>query len=449
MKKIALISHSDDLHGAEKMLLHLALLLREEGVFSPILFIPNGSGLFRDEAVKHNLQYYSYESAPWHIYKTSFNDYFTAFHFSYSSLRSILIENPCDLVLVNTHVNAVPVNLAVEFDVPLIVWSHGVIDASMVEPTIEFSYIINKWVLNTATKLVVVSKWTGEYYRYFYSSRDYEVIPNWLSEVPLDDYSALKSKSGNFICLGSHEDIKGIDVLIDAAILLKKKGYSFKIDLFGDGPLYDQHKNKIKKHSLTRNVQLHGFVSDVKSLYRDKLCVISPSFVDSFGLTLIEGMSNKIPAIATRSGGAEEIIEDGVTGFLVDRGDYVAMAEKMMFFLQNPDKAEKMGNAGYYVFEERFSKQSAKAKVHSVLNATLISYKGYNQDVKFTSEFFNGLMAVVLNEKETLLNHKNLKADLGFETIIRRNRSWLLPPGSLQERFARFIYSRFFLKSNT
>jgi glycosyltransferase involved in cell wall biosynthesis len=382
MNTIGLISHSVGLQGAEKMLLNLSILLKSSNRFYPLLFIPDSVGPLYDEAKRHGIRCLCYQPAPWHISQINLNSFPVIFRESYESLKNALNENPCDLILVNTHVSIVPVNIAISLDVPLIIWCHGIIDASMVEPTYGFSHLLNQWLLSAGSKLVVVSKWTGEYYRSFYGVEDYSLLPNWLpSETVIDSFQE-KYRSGKFVCLGSHEDIKGIDVLINAAIEINRRGCKFEIDLFGNGPLHKQLQKKVNENFLAHRIHFYGFVSSTKDVYADKLCVISPSYVDSFGLTVIEGMANKTPVIATRAGGPEEVIKDGFTGVLIDRGDHVALADKMEFFLNNPNEAQRMGENGYTVFQERYSEKVARETVYSILDETMVKYKGYNSDKK-------------------------------------------------------------------
>ena len=398
MKTIALISHSAGLQGAEKMLLNLAILLKNGNRFSPLLFIPDSPGPLYDEARKHGIRYFSYQSPPWHISQINLTSFSVAFRASFTSLKNALIENPCELILVNTHVSIVPVNVAVALDTPLIIWCHGIIDASMIEPTPGFSHVCNQWLLSAASKFVVVSKWTGEYYRSFFGVKDYSLLPNWLpSEAALSPLKG-KYRSGKFVCLGSHEEIKGIDVLINAANELKRRGCKFEIDIFGDGPLHKEHQDKVNAHFLKNRIHFHGFVSDNINFYENKLCMISPSYVDSFGLTLVEGMANKTPVIATRAGGSEEIIEDGFTGFLIDRGDYLALADKMEFFLKNPTKAKEMGENGYRVFQERFSERAAKDAFNLILHDTISNYRGYDPSIKLAAEMFQYFITSIPQE---------------------------------------------------
>jgi glycosyltransferase involved in cell wall biosynthesis len=61
------------------------------------------------------------------------------------------------------------------------------------------------------------------------------------------------------------------------------------------------------------------------------------SWVEGFGLTILEAMACRCPAVSTRAGGPEEIIEEGVTGHLVPAGDSAALADRLAHVLRLPD----------------------------------------------------------------------------------------------------------------
>jgi glycosyltransferase involved in cell wall biosynthesis len=81
--------------------------------------------------------------------------------------------------------------------------------------------------------------------------------------------------------------------------------------------------------------------------YHDATMVINPSLSESFGMSLIEGMSAKLPVVATRVGGMVDVVEEGVTGLLVDPDDDAGLADAITSLLGDPDRARKMGEAGY------------------------------------------------------------------------------------------------------
>jgi glycosyltransferase involved in cell wall biosynthesis len=64
------------------------------------------------------------------------------------------------------------------------------------------------------------------------------------------------------------------------------------------------------------------------------------------GLVALESMSCETPVVATRCGSLPEVVEDGVTGFLVDANDPPALRDRVDYLLAHPEKAREMGKAG-------------------------------------------------------------------------------------------------------
>ena len=74
---------------------------------------------------------------------------------------------------------------------------------------------------------------------------------------------------------------------------------------------------------------------------------------ESFGLTIIEAMAQKIPVVATRVGGIPEVLENGKGGYVVALEPRV-FAGKIIALLQNHELRKSIGAAGYEVVKKRF-----------------------------------------------------------------------------------------------
>jgi len=101
---------------------------------------------------------------------------------------------------------------------------------------------------------------------------------------------------------------------------------------------------KINQQELTN----HYHASDI---------YVSSSCHESFGKVLIEAMACGLPVVATATTGSQEIITDGEDGFLVPIGDSPALARKILYLLNNPAKAKKMGETGKKMVRKRFNQQ--------------------------------------------------------------------------------------------
>ena len=100
--------------------------------------------------------------------------------------------------------------------------------------------------------------------------------------------------------------------------------------------------------------------------YRRALCVVLPSVYrtiygnetavpELLGQTLLEGMACGLPAICTAVGSLPEVVEDGVSGFVVPPNDSRALAERLCWLRDNPETAAAMGAAARHRVLERFT----------------------------------------------------------------------------------------------
>jgi len=113
----------------------------------------------------------------------------------------------------------------------------------------------------------------------------------------------------------------------------------------------EQHK------ALASRVEFKGMVSDddLQKLYQACDLFVAPSLYESFGLVYIEAMNYAKPVIGCRAGGIPEVVDDGVTGRLVDPESPGQLAEAMIGLLQSPQHLREMGLAGRGQVLTRFS----------------------------------------------------------------------------------------------
>ncbi len=112
---------------------------------------------------------------------------------------------------------------------------------------------------------------------------------------------------------------------------------------------------RIRETDLTGRVLFAGEISEPGQWQEAIDLLVHPSPQESFGRTVAEALSRGIPVVAARSGGVEEIITDGESGYLVPARDPDALADAVLRTLNDPENARKMALRGRREVEARFS----------------------------------------------------------------------------------------------
>jgi D-inositol-3-phosphate glycosyltransferase len=162
--------------------------------------------------------------------------------------------------------------------------------------------------------------------------------------------------------VGRVQPLKGVDVAVEAFARIQRAYPDCTLLVVGgpSGPHGDQELAALRRRVLSlgvaSRVRFHGPVPHglLADLYRAADVVLVPSRAESFGLVAAEAQACAIPVVAARTGGLQYVIDDGVTGILVDGWDPADYAEATERLLSDPDLAQKMGEAAA-VWSKRFS----------------------------------------------------------------------------------------------
>ncbi len=176
---------------------------------------------------------------------------------------------------------------------------------------------------------------------------DFEVLATekTRSEV-LSDYGFDKDDL-IILTMGHSVKVKGWDLLIGAfgqiassvprAKLLMAGGVSRPEEI----KMYEELKEKIDVLGLIDRVQFTGHLMAIGDVFSSSDVFVFPSRSEGCGNALIEAWASYLPCISTRVGVAPNLIEDGVNGILVDRGDENALANAMLHLLQDAEMRER------------------------------------------------------------------------------------------------------------
>lgn len=223
-------------------------------------------------------------------------------------------------------------------------------------------YINNlKKVCKKIDYLVLVSKELTEFYSKIIIGAKCFYIPNGLNDLP-NKISKLDNK--NIVSVGRLSSEKGYLDLIDVFKIINEKDSSIHLDIIGNGSEYPKIYNKIKEYHLENNITLHGYQNKdyIGKMMLNSSLYVMCSYEESFGIVLIEAGSYGIPAIAFDSAqGANEIIINNKSGYLVKNRNNEEMANKILTLINNNNLLRKMGKEARNI-SENYSFESTKQK---------------------------------------------------------------------------------------
>lgn len=154
---------------------------------------------------------------------------------------------------------------------------------------------------------------------------------------------------------------------IHAASLVLSQRQDVKFVLVGDGPLQSQLEYEVNRLGLGDNILFTGFRQDVPQLLAAMDVFVLTTLWEGLPISLLEAMSMAKPVVATRVRGPREVVQHGVSGYLVPPGDPLAVSEAILSLLENKELRLQMGKAGRLLVDSKFHKAS-------MLNHTLEVY---------------------------------------------------------------------------
>ncbi len=141
---------------------------------------------------------------------------------------------------------------------------------------------------------------------------------------------------------------KAYDVLLRAFALVTAAVPEARLVIVGQ-PLAGLYEDLLEvRRSLGMEAAVHflGFREDVPRILRALDVFALSSSDEGFSLATVQAMATGLPVVATRSGGPETIVEDGISGILVPPGDAIALAKGITDVIGARDRGVEMGRCG-------------------------------------------------------------------------------------------------------
>jgi glycosyltransferase involved in cell wall biosynthesis len=150
---------------------------------------------------------------------------------------------------------------------------------------------------------------------------------------------------------------KGVGDVLQATKIAVAKNSKIHFVLVGEGDERDSFMRKAEELGVSDHITWTGVVTDpfAEGVYdsADIVCQAS-RWEEAFGQVITEAMACSRPVVATRVGGIPELIADGKSGFLVERGDAEQLAERILQLASDPSLRAEMGRAGHLAARSRF-----------------------------------------------------------------------------------------------
>jgi glycosyltransferase involved in cell wall biosynthesis len=148
------------------------------------------------------------------------------------------------------------------------------------------------------------------------------------------------------VSAGALIPLKGMDVVLRALEVVTRRGIDAHLAIAGDGPERGSLEGLARDLAIDRRVHFLGARDDLGAIFRDAADLVAVgSHVESFGLVAAEAGALGVPAVATRVGGIEEVVQDAKTGLLVNDGDHVAFADAVIRLSSDTRLRRTLGEA--------------------------------------------------------------------------------------------------------
>ena len=176
---------------------------------------------------------------------------------------------------------------------------------------------------------------------------------------------------------------KGVHILLEAIRILKDKHGLKDVKVvivgplsgsFGDDTLTD-YARVLREYTIKNNIDtvFTGSldVEELRYLYSCSHVLVLPSYFEAFGIVLIEAMASGLPVIGSKAGGIVDIVENGVNGYLFEKGSAIELAEKLYLVLSDEVLRKRLSINARSLAEAKYSWNRVAFEMFKIYRAAI------------------------------------------------------------------------------
>lgn len=206
-----------------------------------------------------------------------------------------------------------------------------------------------------------------------------QIVRCGLDERYLGAQAAPLPDRARFVCVGRLCEEKGQVLLVEAAARLKEMGLDFELVLVGDGSTRGEIEAQIARHRLQDYVKITGWASSdqVFDWFQSSRAVLLPSFAEGLPMVLMEGMVLGRPAISSAIAAVGELVEPGVSGWLISPSNNDQLVDAMRQVIELPKHTlAAMGAAGAEKVRQNHSMPIIATQLVALFAASILAEQG-------------------------------------------------------------------------
>ncbi len=154
--------------------------------------------------------------------------------------------------------------------------------------------------------------------------------------------------------VGRLDPPKGQFYLIKAFARVLREVPSAHLVLIGTGPSENDYKQLAKSLNVEHRVHFLGRIKNVGAHLEMSNVFVFPTLFEGFGIALVEAMAKELPCIATRLAAIEEIVDDNVSGLLIEPKSEEELAETMVRVFKQPELRKRLGQQAFKKVKNQF-----------------------------------------------------------------------------------------------